>query len=93
MTQPLNMGKLRGSPIPGVRRLTLPEEEKIDRERVIAAGFTADEVDCWQLTARVADMLMELPKLNEMDAARFPQLLQHDHGITILCFFTTSCFC
>lgn len=42
-------------------------EEKLDRQRVIAAGFTEAEADCWLLLNRAAGKFFELPKLHPMD--------------------------
>jgi hypothetical protein len=39
-----------------------------DRDFVIAAGMTAEEADCWELTAKAAGKFFELPKLHPMDA-------------------------
>jgi hypothetical protein len=44
-----------------------PEEDKQDRARVLAAGFTSDEADCWSFTAKLTGKLLELPRLLEMD--------------------------
>ena len=42
---------------------------KADRERVVAAGMTEAEADCWEAVARAAGKFFELPKLHPMDAA------------------------
>jgi hypothetical protein len=39
-----------------------------DRERVMAAGLTAEEADCWEAVAEAAGKFFALPKLHPMDA-------------------------
>lgn len=43
-----------------------------DRERVMAAGLTAAEADCWAATAEAAGKFFALPKLHPMDDPRSP---------------------
>ncbi len=42
-------------------------DEKADRERVLASGFTEAEADCWILLNRAGAKFFELPKLHDMD--------------------------
>jgi hypothetical protein len=42
--------------------------DKADRERVLAAGLTEAEADCWELVAKAAGAFLALPKLHPMDA-------------------------
>lgn len=42
-------------------------DEKLDRQRVLACGFTEAEADCWILLSRTAGKFFELPKLHVMD--------------------------
>lgn len=42
-------------------------DEKADRERIIACGFTEAEADCWVLLGRTAGKFLSLPKLHVMD--------------------------
>lgn len=44
-----------------------PEQEQADRKRIIEAGMTEDEADCWELTAKLAGKLLGLPQLHVMD--------------------------
>jgi hypothetical protein len=56
------------------------EQEKADRERVLACGLTADEADCWEWTAKAAGKFFDLPKLHPMDAqevASAIHIIQH----------------
>jgi hypothetical protein len=48
-------------------KLTAEENEKLDRQRVIACGFTEAEADAWVAVSRAAARLLELPKLHVMD--------------------------
>jgi hypothetical protein len=51
-----------------------------DRERVMAAGMTAEEADCWAATADAAGKFFALPKLHPSDAqevATAIHVLQH----------------
>jgi plasmid replication initiation protein len=43
------------------------ENEKLDRQHVIACGFTEAEADCRVLLGRTAAKFFELPKLPVMD--------------------------
>jgi hypothetical protein len=43
------------------------KERKADRERVIAAGMTADEAECWETVAEAAGKFFALPELHPMD--------------------------
>lgn len=38
-----------------------------DRDRVVAAGFTEAEADCWELAGRLAGCLLDLPDLHPME--------------------------
>jgi hypothetical protein len=38
-----------------------------ERRRVLAAGLTEAEAECWILVAQAAGKFFELPKLHEMD--------------------------
>ena len=38
------------------------------RAKVLAAGFTPDEAECWELVARASGKFFELPVLHELDA-------------------------
>jgi hypothetical protein len=51
-----------------------------DRQRVIAAGLTEAEADCWELTAKAAGKFFALPKLHPMDdheVAHAIHVIQH----------------
>jgi hypothetical protein len=55
-------------------------QEKADRERVIAAGLTPEEADCWEATAQAAGKFFALPKLHVMDdheVAHAIHIIQH----------------
>lgn len=41
--------------------------QKLDREGVLASGMTEAEADCWELAAKLAGKLFELPELHPMD--------------------------
>jgi hypothetical protein len=41
-----------------------------DRERIIAAGFTEEEADCWELAAALAGKFFTLPPVHTSDFAR-----------------------
>jgi hypothetical protein len=41
--------------------------DPMDRERIMAAGMTAEEADAWELTAKLVGKLFQLPKLHVMD--------------------------
>ena len=45
----------------------LTADEKLDRERVLACGFTEAEADCWVSLGRTAGQFLNLPKLHVMD--------------------------
>jgi hypothetical protein len=45
----------------------LTADEKLDRERVLACGFTEAEADCWVALGRAAAQFLALPKLHVMD--------------------------
>lgn len=56
------------------------DQEKADRERVIAAGLTPEEADCWEITAKAAGKFFALPKLHVMDdheVAHAIHIIQH----------------
>jgi hypothetical protein len=56
------------------------EQDKADRKRVMAAGLTADEADCWELTGKAAGKFFALPKLHVMDdheVAHAIHIIQH----------------
>jgi hypothetical protein len=42
-------------------------DEQAERKRIIAAGLTEAEADCWVLIAKSAGKFFELPKLHPMD--------------------------
>jgi hypothetical protein len=42
-------------------------DEKLDRQRVLACGFTEAEADCWLHLNQTAAKFFALPKLHEMD--------------------------
>jgi hypothetical protein len=42
-------------------------DEQADRRRVIAAGMTEDEAECWSAVADAAGKFFKLPKLHPMD--------------------------
>jgi hypothetical protein len=42
-------------------------DEKLDRQRVLACGFTEAEADCWLLLNQMGAKFFALPKLHEMD--------------------------
>ena len=44
-----------------------PEQQHADRARVIAAGLTEAEADCWEMAGQLAGKLFDLPKLHVMD--------------------------
>ena len=44
-----------------------PFDEAAERARVIAAGMTAAEADCWVLLAKAVGAFFALPKLHPMD--------------------------
>jgi hypothetical protein len=46
---------------------TAKHDEQADRKRVIAAGMTEAEADCWEAVAKAAGKFFELPKLHPMD--------------------------
>jgi hypothetical protein len=48
-------------------KTSVTEDEKHDRQRVLACGFTEAEADCWVLLGRTAGKFLELPKLHVMD--------------------------
>jgi hypothetical protein len=45
----------------------LTAEEKLDRDRVLACGFTEAEANCWVSLNRTAARFFDLPKLHVMD--------------------------
>src|SRR5688572_16074657 len=53
--------------VPGVGAAQEKYDEKADRERVIAAGMTEAEADCWVLVAKAVGKFSGLPKLHPMD--------------------------
>ncbi|MEU1280086.1 hypothetical protein [Streptomyces sp. NPDC005805] len=54
------------------------EEERKDRERVLRAGFTAEEADCWLLVNRAAAAFLALPEQHPSD---LPEGVQSWHVI------------
>jgi hypothetical protein len=42
-------------------------DERLDRERVLACGFTEAEADCWVSLSQTAGKFLDLPKLHVMD--------------------------
>ncbi|WP_031466367.1 hypothetical protein [Sciscionella sediminilitoris] len=48
-------------------------EERADRERVLAAGFTEQEADAWLLLNRAGAALIALPRLHPSDETELPQ--------------------
>ncbi len=51
-----------------------------DRQRVIAAGLTPQEADCWSAVADAAGKFFDLPKLHVMDdheVAHAIHIIQH----------------
>ncbi len=51
-----------------------------DRKRVIAAGLTEAEAECWEITAKAAGKFFALPKLHPMDeheVAHAIHVIQH----------------
>ena len=56
------------------------EEQKRDRQRVIACGLTEAEADCWEAVAEAAGHYFRLPKLHPMDedeVARAIHIIQY----------------
>jgi hypothetical protein len=49
------------------RAVHAAENERLDRERVIACGMTEAEADCWEAVAAAAGKFFALPKLHPMD--------------------------
>jgi hypothetical protein len=39
----------------------------VERRKVVAAGMTEDEAECWVLAGKVAGKFFALPKLHDMD--------------------------
>ncbi|MFO0848403.1 MAG: twin-arginine translocation signal domain-containing protein [Gemmataceae bacterium] len=57
-----------------------PPPPQTDRDRVMAAGLTAAEADCWELIAKAAGKFFALPKLHPMDdheVAHAIHVIQH----------------
>jgi hypothetical protein len=57
-----------------------PFDDKGEKARVMEAGLTAEEADCWLATADAAGKFFKLPKLHPMDAqevATAIHVLQH----------------
>lgn len=42
--------------------------DSLDRKRVLAAGMTEAEADCWEFAAKTAGAFFALPELHSMDA-------------------------
>jgi hypothetical protein len=56
------------------------KETAADRQRVIAAGLTEAEADCWSAVAEAAGKFFALPKLHVMDdheVAHAIHIIQH----------------
>src|SRR5262245_40312536 len=56
------------------------ENQRLDRERVIACGMTEAEADCWETVAEAAGKFFALPKLHSMDdheVAHAIHVIQH----------------
>ncbi|HJZ93902.1 MAG TPA: twin-arginine translocation signal domain-containing protein [Gemmataceae bacterium] len=64
-------------------RATADEKPKAvpsDRERVVAAGMTEAEADCWEATANAAGKFFDLPELHPSDKLEVAQaihIIQH----------------
>src|SRR5687767_12157487 len=57
-----------------------PFDDKGEKARVMQAGLTAEEADCWLAAADAAGKFFKLPKLHPMDAqevATAIHILQH----------------
>jgi hypothetical protein len=52
-----------------------PKPAPSDRDRVIAAGLTAAEADCWEATANAAGKLFDLPELHPSDKHEVAQAI------------------
>jgi hypothetical protein len=51
------------------------ERWEIERERVLAPGFTDAEAECWELVARAAGSFFALPPLHPMDEQEVAQAI------------------
>ncbi|HKB02413.1 MAG TPA: twin-arginine translocation signal domain-containing protein [Gemmataceae bacterium] len=58
----------------------IPKPAQTDRDRVIAAGLTEAEADCWEVTAQAAGKFFALPELHPSDKHEVAQaihIIQH----------------
>lgn len=71
----LSLGELAGRHRPTGGQESTPQvavdedPQDLDRQAVMAAGFTDDEAECWKLVAEAAGKFFELPELHPLDKA------------------------
>jgi hypothetical protein len=45
----------------------MPRKKMTESEMVMAAGFTQQEAECWEIAGSLAGKFFQLPKLHQMD--------------------------